>query len=248
MLPTRPGVPDPPRRPPPQKKQLYARLAQDWALPPLNSTGVSHRYLQQVEAGTVFRVGVLELKRFLAECRPGQLQKVAFANKDQAYAKVNRLLREMGRPALGFEERCWPDGEWLYRVARFVDPGNVCGLFVEAVGDLPDSQADSVRIELGKRRIEEELSTELGWRDRPEVAQAIHELRLSQQRWTSRRTELSGLLLLGQKLEVQVRQDEETVERRLQQAVQVALERVRTRTAPDGVEQYLAREREVSRK
>lgn len=220
------------------KKPLYTRLAQEWYLPPMKSTGVTLEYLRKVDANQVFRVGVVELNRFLAECRPSQLRRLPFVDKELAYAKVNRLLLEHGPVGLGFEQGSWPDGEWLYRVGRFVDPGNVCQLFEEAAGELPDTQADSVRLELGKRRVQEELEAELGLRARPEVQQAIAELRIDKQRTKSREIEINGLVLYGQKLERLLEEDRMKVDRSLDRLVQVALERVRTRTEPREREEY----------
>ena len=227
------------------KKPLYTRLAQEWYLPPMKSTGVTLEYLQRVDSNQVFRVGLVQLNRFLAECKPSQLRRVPFVNKDVAYAKVNQLLQELGQPVLGFEEDCCPDGEWLYRVARFADPGNLCRLFEESAGAVPVGEADTISLELGKRRIEEQLERELGMKDRLEVQQAIAELQLDYRRVKSREGELGRLVANGRKLERQLAEDRVRVDRSLDRAVQVTLERVRTRTEPAGWEQYSTKEREV---
>ena len=49
------------------KKPLYTRLAQEWYLPPMKSTGVTVEYLKKVDSDQVFRVGLVQLNRFLAE-------------------------------------------------------------------------------------------------------------------------------------------------------------------------------------
>lgn len=227
MLPTRPSLPQAAAQPQGSKKLLYARLSQQWFLPPARSTGVSQTYLHKVDQGQVFRVDLLSIQRFLAECKPSQLKRVPFVNKDQAYAKVNRLLGERGQPDLGFAEGCWPDGEWLYRVARFVDPTNLSCLFVEALSEVTAANNDSTQVELGKRKIEEQLAQDLEWKDRPEVVEAIGELRMSQQRVSSRKAELHRLMLQGQKLQGQVEKDQMKVEMSLERAVRVVVEGVK---------------------
>lgn len=247
-MPSRPSLPEAPPQPKGSKKLLYARLAQDWYLPPIRSTGVTLTYLRKVDAGQVFRVGLLDIQRFLAECKPDQLRRVPFVNKDQAYAKVNRLLLEKGQHTLGFGEGPWPDGEWLYRVARFVDPGNLCNLFEKAVSEVTPAQNDSTDVELGKRRVEEQLVKQLGWNDQPDVLQAISELRMSQQRASSRKAEMQRLLMNYHKMEAQVEKDRVTVEEKLERTVRVAMVGVKRSMAGMEGEQELQAARELATK
>lgn len=230
------------------KKPLYTRLAQEWYLPPMRSTGVTLDYLKKVDSGQVFRVGLVPLNRFLAECKPSQLKRAPFATKDVAYVKLNKFLEEHGQPELGFELGCWPDAEWLFRVARCIDAGNVCQLFEEAVDEIKTNETDSVVLELGKRRVEEQLETELRMKGRPEVQQAVSELQLDRRRAKNREAEINRLVYFGKKLERQWAEDKVKVERSLDKLVRVTLEPMRTRSEPGEWEEYNNKEREVKQK
>lgn len=189
------------------KKAMYSRLAETYYLPPLLSTGVNRKYLEKVEEGTVFRVEIIVLNKFLAELRPNQVRNSTFTCKFQAYSKVDRLLREMGKKGLGFDEGLVPDGEWLYKVARFIDPWNVCLLFKAFLEPAPKTNVDSFKIELAKRDIENDLFISSGLDEDKEVRAAIRELELSHQRFVSRKAELDNLVIYGRQLTQQVEED-----------------------------------------
>lgn len=198
-----------------KKKALYSQLAATYYLPPKNSKGVSQKYLEKVKEGSVFRVEIIELNKFLSDLKPNQLLKADFTCRYQAYYKIDRLLQEMSKPGLGFEPNLIPDGDWLYRVARFVDPSNVCGLFQVSLSAVPTTDQASFRIELGKRAVEHNLLICSRLDELKEVRAAIRELELSHQRFRSRKAELSHLSDYGRQLTEQVEEDKREMERNL---------------------------------
>ena len=203
------------------KKTLYSRISETYFLPSLQSTGLNRKYLEKVQEGTVFRVETMELNRFLAELKPKQLRKAPFTCKSQAYSKMNRLLQEMGKPGLSFEEGQLPDGEWLYRVARFIDPWNVCGIFTVALKTIPNIEVDSFKVELGKRAIEHDLLISSGLDEVQEVRTAINQLLSSHKRFVNRKAELDNLSIYGRQLTRQVEEDKREMERQLTNATLV---------------------------
>ena len=189
------------------KKAMYSRLSETYYLPPLLSTGVNKKYLGKVQEGNVFRVEIIVLNKFLAELKPNQVRKSLFTCKFQAYSKVDRLLREIGKPGLGFDKGLVPDGEWLYKVARFIDPWNVCLLFKAFLQPVPKTNIDSFMIELAKRGIENDLLISSGLDEDKEVREAIRELELSHHRFASRKAELDNMVIYGRQLTKQVEED-----------------------------------------
>ena len=91
------------------KKKLHASLSQTYFLPPVWSTGVNRVYLDKLEAGQVFRVETRVLDSFLADLRPSQLAKASFTCKFIIYTRLDRLLAELGKLHLGFDEGLIPD-------------------------------------------------------------------------------------------------------------------------------------------
>ena len=54
---------------------------------------------------------IILLNKFLAELKPNQVRKPLFTCKFEAYSKLDRLLRDLGKPGLGFDTGLVPDGE-----------------------------------------------------------------------------------------------------------------------------------------
>lgn len=200
------------------KKAQYAKLADTYFLPPERSTGLSKKYLDKVEQGMVFRVETSEIQMFLAGLKPSQLTRAAFTSKSLAYSKVDRLLQECGLPGLGFEEGLLPDGDWLYKVARFVDRANLGELFTAALPVPKPLACDSAKIEACKRAIEQDLLIDSRLDVVESVQEAVAALQASQQRYVSRKVELGYLMVYGKELATQVQEDKRDMEQRLAEA------------------------------
>jgi hypothetical protein len=121
-------------------------------------------------------------------------------------------------------------------------------LFEEAVTEIQPNQTDTVVLELGKRRVEQQLEAELKMKDRPEVQQAVSELRLDTRRAKNRETEIRKLMAYGRKLESQWTEDKLKVERSLDRLLRVTLEPMRTKSEPAEWEEYSKKEQEVKQK
>ena len=116
-----------------KKKAIYKLLAEQFLLPEENSKGVHRRYLVGVYRGDYFRISAMEYKRFEVELTPLQLKKTPFISSGDVFAKISRLLQEMGIPPLGFEVGLFPEDTWLYKVVRFVDRSNATGVYLAIV-------------------------------------------------------------------------------------------------------------------
>ena len=121
----------------------------------------------------------------------------------------------MGNPGLGFDQGLVPDGEWLYKVARFIDPWNVFLLFKAYLQPVPKTHVDSFKIELAKRDIENDLFISSGLDDNKEVRATIREFELSHNRFGSRKAELDNLVIYGRQLTKQVEEDKKEMEMKL---------------------------------
>lgn len=114
-----------------KKKAIYKLLAETWMLPEENSKGVHRRYLVAVYRAEVLRIHAMEFKRFEVELTPAQLKKTPFISSGDVFAKIGRLLTEMGQPPLGFEVGLFPEDTWLYKVVRFIDRANATGVYLQ---------------------------------------------------------------------------------------------------------------------
>lgn len=114
-----------------KKKAIYKLLTETWMLPEECSKGVHRRYLVAVYRAEVLRINAMEFKRFEVELTPAQLKKTPFISSGDVFAKISRLLTEMGLPPLGFEVGLFPEDTWLYKVVRFIDRTNATGVYLE---------------------------------------------------------------------------------------------------------------------
>lgn len=200
------------------KKKMYKSLAEQYFLPPRDSYGLTLQYLQKVQTGSVFRVETAVLHRFLAELKASELKRAVYTCKFEAYDKIDRLLRERDEPGLGFDSGLLPNGSWLYRVARYLDPSNVCGLFevaLQAEGNEGDAKTDSERLQRAQRRAEKEVIGDTGLGKRPEIKSCLAELAQSHKRLVSLHAEHANHLSYGAVLEKRVREARAAVEREL---------------------------------
>jgi hypothetical protein len=198
-----------------EKKTLYSVLADEYFLPPRESRGVTKAYLDKVKDGMVFKVETLTLNRFLAELRPSHLKRSVYTCKFEAYSKIDKLLVEREALRLGFEEGQIPDGTWLYKVARYLDQANLCGLFEVALHPAGEGQTDSEWLYRAQRQAEKVLLTETGLGKRPEIKTCLTDLQQTYKRLISRQAELANLTIYGKLLEKQVETDRESMERQL---------------------------------
>ena len=190
-----------------EKRKLYSRLAEEHCLPPINSYGVTKRYLDKVQAGEVFRVGAIDMNRFLAELRPSQLKRTVYTCKFEAYSKIDRLLVERGEKSLGFESGLIPDGSWLYRVARYIDRSNVCGVFEAALEDHPSGQTDTERVYRAQLRANKLLLEDTGLGKRRSIRDSVLSLMQCHKKVVSRQAEVANLQAYLSKLETQLKED-----------------------------------------
>jgi hypothetical protein len=198
-----------------EKKILYSQLSDQYFLPPRDSRGVTKTYLDKVKVGTVFRVETLTLKRFHAELRPSQLKRSLYTCKFEAYSKINTILVERGAPDLGFEEAHMPDGTWLYKIARYLDQTNLCGLFEIALHPVGDGQTATERLYRAQKRAEKAMLTDNGLGKREDIKASLDDLQQTYKRLISRQAELANLTTYMRVLKQQVSRDNENLEKQL---------------------------------
>ena len=198
-----------------EKKTLYSELSELYFLPPRDSTGVTKYYLDQVKQGRVFRVDLKEMNRFLAELRPSQFKRSLYTCKFEAYTKIDKLLIEREVPRLGFEEGQVPDGTWLYKVARYLDRVNLCGLFQMGLHPVGEGQTNTERVHKAQRQAEKVLLIDTNLGKRPELKSCLEDLQQTHKRFISRQAELANITFYAELLQKQVERDRQSVETQL---------------------------------
>lgn len=197
------------------KKRLYSELAEKYFLPPRDSYGVTKKYLDKVSAGTVWRVELITMKRFMAEMRPSQMKRAVYTCKFETYIKIERVLMEKGEKSLGYETGLIPDGEWLYKVARYVDRSNVCGLFMMSLEGEGEGRSDSERVYRAQKRAEKMLMDDTGIGKREGVRSSVESLVQCCKRVVSREAEVANITLYLEVLERQLKNDRRVMENQL---------------------------------
>ena len=201
------------------KKDIYKQLAELYFLPQVNAKGVNRKYLQAVRDGTVYRVNLIDLKRFMSELTPSQLKKSTYTQRYEAYRKLSVLLSETNEKPLGFDHGIIPDGAWLYPVARFIDRCNVCCLFEVSIEDVGESRADSHKVMVAKRSAEKFLLIDSGLMKIETVKKQATVLTESHKRLRSRECELQNLKIYTDSLMTQIEQGRKKIENELMTAV-----------------------------
>lgn len=122
-----------------EKKPVYDMLAVLYCLPPYGSRAVTREYLIGVHRGDFFRVRQAELRQFEVDLTPALTKRNGDPNNALLVKKLGVLLAAKGLQPLGFDATDPPDTvgaahqNWLFRIARFVDPTNLAELFEKAV-------------------------------------------------------------------------------------------------------------------
>ena len=111
------------------KQRLYNRLSEAWLLPPAESKGVCRAWLLKVWNGSVYRVGLKDLKTFEVAITPAMMKRNGLTNLLHLMLRINGLLNSRGEKVLGFGDFTVPDERWLCRVARFIDQANILEFF-----------------------------------------------------------------------------------------------------------------------
>ena len=120
------------------KTKLYENLCEQWLLPPKESKGVNRNYLVNVFRNQVYRVPLMDFKRFEVELTPMQMKRNNLVNLTYIMRKLNRLLEEREQRPLGFGEFVVPDENWLVKVARWADRSNLLEFFQMPVTRAPN--------------------------------------------------------------------------------------------------------------
>ena len=207
-------------RPQLQKKKIYERLQDRYYLPAIDSHGVTHTYLSQVERQEVFVVGRQEMARFLAELAPCHLKRNPHCSRYEVFDKLKALLEERRQPPLGFDSDQIPEGPWLYSMLRFVDQFNLGGVFTKAVRGIEQGQShhSSEQLFVLQHKVGYDLLgiNELG--KRPEIQDCLEELWLTKRKVTCRRAEATVALNHAKKMAKDLKDAQADMKEALQKA------------------------------
>lgn len=115
------------------KSQLYKLLASTYSLPSPDSRATSRSLLLRIRQNEVFRVERQVLLQFEANLALEDLVRQGSHNMTILVEKLTILLDQLGERPLGFLPGNYPEESWLYRVIRFVDQGNLLGVFKRSI-------------------------------------------------------------------------------------------------------------------
>lgn len=196
-------------------KQLYDLLATEYYLPPFNSRGVNRRYLVGVYLGHHFRVPAPTIHHFEADLTANQKVKAPVLFCSQVMAKTNSLLAETGQRSLGFDPGMVPEEKWLVDIVRYVDRGNLLGVFLEAIPGAPQLGCLSERMITAKANAERYLLLEPRLLENAALYKQIVALHDHSKRLDGHRKELLALVEKGRNLERMVAEADADVKDRL---------------------------------
>jgi hypothetical protein len=197
------------------KAKLYQQLAEQYLLPNLRSRAITRDYLIGVHTGKYFRVSLSDIHKFQADITPKLMKKALFVNVAETIQKVDALLLENDRPKLGFMKGYMPDTQWLYQVARFVDPCNVTAIFQYPIKEPGASTISSEKVLMAQQAAEKALLGDNGLLGKRHIMDSLRELCDKQRQLKCRERELNLLDKKGEKLLEKIKNDRLEVERSL---------------------------------
>lgn len=192
------------------KKKLYQLMSERFHLPGCESRGVTRDWLVGIYRNVNYGVPLLEFKHFYADLSPADLKKVPVLYCGPLLAKLNNLLRETGRPSLGFAQGVIPEEDWLISVIRFVDKNNVLGVFFNAIQGAPQIACDTQRMIEAKKNAETFLfrAGDRNLLNDKKLFKGIEGIYDQSKRIAGHRQELQLLVEQGRALEAKLQQEE----------------------------------------
>lgn len=173
------------------KKDIHARLSEEWFLPDKNCRGVTRQYLIGVYRDTYFRLGLFDMQRFLAELNKDALKRVPYENSADIKAKVEVQLAEQGFRPLGYAPHIIPEEDWLVKVARYLDQTNNCAIFLHALDGGVTPNTVTQQMKRAKTNCQTFLLGNL--RSNRDVVEDIEHLWQAQKRFVNRMREVAAL-------------------------------------------------------
>jgi hypothetical protein len=205
------------------KNKVYDLLAERYCLPERESRAITRDYLLRVHSGKVLRIGLNEMGLFKAKITPKLMKRAKYVNGADAAAKLNSLLKERGEPELGFTREAMPDNDWLFHVARFLDPSNTAGLFQRPLQLPNDSKWNSEKVLLAQKAAEETLLISNGLLGKRYLTDSLQEMSAADRSLSCKKRQLSRLGESIRKLTQKVQEEETQVEIMLSVASEAVL-------------------------
>jgi len=197
------------------KKKIYEKLAEDYLLPNFSCRAIIRDYLAGVYSNNYFRVGLSEINKFKVDITPRLMKKAVFVDVSQIVQKIDALLKESNRPHLGFIHGYMPDTEWLYQVARFVDPCNAAGIFEHSIRDPTNPIIDSDKVLVAQRVAEKILLADNNLLGKRNVMDSVRDLCETQRKMSCRERKLKLMEVRGIKLMEEIKEGKLEVESKL---------------------------------
>jgi len=190
------------------KNQLYTMLSETYLLPTIDSKGVNRAYLVAVYIGNVYRLPLLEYKRFEAELTPTQQKKTPLINLAYILRKLNALLVESHRRPLGFPPFVIPEETWLTKVARFVDRKNVMEFFQQELEPIGQPMHLSERVHQARRNAHRYVFNNNNLLENNRVFNSLKEISDCYRRIISRQIDIEDIANARQELERKLAEEE----------------------------------------
>jgi hypothetical protein len=190
------------------KTSLYNGLVNEVLLPPLESKGVNKRYLVRVATNQIFRLNLLDFKRFEITLLPRHWKKQVYLNLGVLFRKLTLLMGERNLPELGFIEQNIPSEEYLIKVCRYIDQENITEAFLESCPNPTIVNSLSRQIHFAKIEAQQFLFGDNPALRSPKVLNMLQEVNDLARRVKNRRAELGDLDRFRQSLQAKILEDE----------------------------------------
>lgn len=190
------------------KALLYMSLENEYLLPPKESKGVNKAYLVGVATNTVFRINMMDFRRFEIGLLPRHWRKQLWINLAIIYRKLTVMLRERNHLQMGFQDNCIPDEGWLLKVIRYCDQENIMEVFLESCPNPAIINCYSRPVHVAKIGAQQYLFGDHEALRTNKIISMLRDINDVGRKLKNRRADVEELVRQQQRLQVKIGQDE----------------------------------------
>lgn len=111
------------------KKKLYQKLSASYLMPSFQSRAITRPYLVKAFLKEVYLVSKESIALFEAQNISSPPHRAPGFTVMQIVFLIDSFLSKMGKMKTGFKNGSLPDEDYCYRLARYLDQGNLLQIF-----------------------------------------------------------------------------------------------------------------------
>ena len=128
------------------RKVIYENSMTGRLMPEFNSRIIKRHWLIGVEEGIYYSLNRVQILQFEALLTFEDKVRNSDLSICTVVEKIDQYLQHTGQLPLGYDDNCFPDEDYIFRLARYVDPANILRIFRRAVPGAPPANGAMARL------------------------------------------------------------------------------------------------------